>query len=827
MLARAVRCALATLAGGALALPAFAQMEEIVVTATKREQTLQDIPVAVTVTQAEVIAQAQIQDILDLQSIVPSLRVTQLQTSTQTNFLIRGFGNGANNPGIEPAVGVFIDGVYRSRSASQIGDLLDISRVEVLRGPQSTLFGKNASAGVISVVTQLPSYEFGGHGEVSLGNYNARIVQGRVTGPITDNMAYSLAGSWNQRDGYFDNLFNGQETNERDRWSLRGQLLIEPNDRHRYRLIADFARIDEDCCGVVNLVDGPTGALVRAVGGEIYTDDPFDRRAFFDRQPENRVDNGGISLNADWQFDRMSLTSITSARRQEAEFNYDTDFTSANLVPTNLNIQEIDTFTQELRLTSNGDGVFDWQVGGFFFKEDVEYSNGIFYGDAFRPYATGLIAAATGSPTVLTDLEAALGLPGGTFFAPGQGGEVEFEQDNTSYTLFAQGDWRMTDRATLTLGVAYLQDRKNIVGRDNTTDVFSSLNFVDIGFAQAFGALTGLPPTPGNIGGNPAAAQQADFISVTPCSATSPPPACNSLLGLYPLQFIAPIIPFDDGRSNDSRMNYTLRLAFELNDSINVYGGVSTGYKSTSWNLSRDSRPFGGPDASPLGGFANPFYARYGTRFARPEKSTVYEIGMKAQWETLALNLAIFDQVIKDFQSNIFVGTGFVLDNAGKQSTQGVEVELSYRPNPQWELGFSGTFMDPVYDSFPGAQGVDGPVDLTGERPSGIHRQSVSTAATYYWQAGQLDGFLRADYLYESNVRVVSNVPELLAQRQVNMLNASAGVTVSGWDVLLWGRNLTGNDYLISAFPSVAQAGSFSGYPNAPRTYGITLRRGF
>ena len=797
------------------------------VTATKREQTLQDIPVAVTVTQAEVIAQAQIQDILDLQSIVPSLRVTQLQTSTQTNFLIRGFGNGANNPGIEPAVGVFIDGVYRSRSASQIGDLLDISRVEVLRGPQSTLFGKNASAGVISVITQLPSYEFGGHGEISLGNYNARIVQGRITGPITDNMAYSLAGSWNQRDGYFENLFNGQETNERDRWSLRGQLLIEPNDRHRYRVIADFARIDEDCCGVVNLVDGPTGALVRAVGGEIYTGNPFDRRAYFDRQPENRVDNGGVSLNADWQFDRMSLTSITSARRQKAEFDYDTDFTSANLVPTNLNKQEIDTFTQEFRLTSNGEGPFDWQLGGFFFKEDVEYLNGIFYGDAFRAYATGLIAAATGSATVLNDLEAALGLPGGTFFAPGQGGEVDFEQDNTSYTVFAQGDWRVTDRATLTLGVAYLQDRKKIVGRDNTTDVFSSLNFVDIGFAQAFGALTGLPPTPGNIGGNLVAAQQADFISVTPCSATNPPPVCNSLLGLYPLQFIAPIIPFDDGRSNDSRMNYTLRLAFELTDNINVYGGVSTGYKSTSWNLSRDSRPFGGPDASPLGGFANPFYARYGTRFARPEKSTVYEIGLKAQWETLALNVAIFDQVIKDFQSNIFVGTGFVLDNAGKQSTEGVEIELMYRPNPQWELGFSGTFMNPLYDSFPGAQGVAGPVDLSGERPAGIHRQSVSTAATYYWQAGQLDGFVRADYLYESNERVVSNVPELLAQRQVNMLNASAGVTVSGWDVLLWGRNLTGNDYLISAFPSVAQAGSFSGYPNAPRTYGITLRRGF
>ena len=122
------------------------QLEEVVVTATKREQTLQDVPVAVTVTTGETITRAAVRDVADLASLVPSLRVTQLQTSTNTNFIIRGFGNGANNPGIEPSVGVFIDGVYRSRSAGSIGDLVDVQRVEVLRGPQSTLFGQNASS---------------------------------------------------------------------------------------------------------------------------------------------------------------------------------------------------------------------------------------------------------------------------------------------------------------------------------------------------------------------------------------------------------------------------------------------------------------------------------------------------------------------------------------------------------------------------------------------------------------------------------------------------------------------------------------------------------
>ncbi|HET6592278.1 MAG TPA: TonB-dependent receptor plug domain-containing protein, partial [Xanthomonadales bacterium] len=236
------------LAGGmamAMLAPAFAQssgeIEEIVVTATKREQTLQEVPIAVSVVSAEVIEQAQINDIMDLQASVPSLRVTQLQTTGNTNFVIRGFGNGANNPGIEPSVGVFIDGVYRSRSAAALFDLPNLERVEVLRGPQSTLFGKNASAGVINVVTAAPDMdEFGGSASLSYGNYNQVIVKGDISGPINDTVGFSLALSSNKRDGYFDNLQTGSEINERDRWGIRGQLLFLPTDNLSLRLIADY-----------------------------------------------------------------------------------------------------------------------------------------------------------------------------------------------------------------------------------------------------------------------------------------------------------------------------------------------------------------------------------------------------------------------------------------------------------------------------------------------------------------------------------------------------------------------------------------------------------
>lgn len=205
----------------------------IIVTASKREQTLQETPISVSVTSGETIERAQIRDVLDLQTVVPSLRVSQLQTSSATTFIIRGFGNGDNNFGIEPSVGVFIDGVFRSRSASALSDLNMIQRVEVLSGPQSTLFGKNASAGVISVVTKEPQFEFGGQVEAVYGNYNQVFLRGEVTGPISDTIAWSLDGTYQQRDGFGRIINLDEEINDRDRWSVRGQLLIEPTATSR------------------------------------------------------------------------------------------------------------------------------------------------------------------------------------------------------------------------------------------------------------------------------------------------------------------------------------------------------------------------------------------------------------------------------------------------------------------------------------------------------------------------------------------------------------------------------------------------------------------
>ena len=383
---------------------AQAAIDEIVVTANKREQTLQDIPLSVSVTSAETIQQSSIVDLIDLQTAVPSLRINQLQSSAQTNFTIRGFGNGANNPGIEPAVSLVIDGVVRSRSASSLSDLPTIERVEVLSGPQSTLFGKNASAGVISVTTQLPDQEYSASVEATVGNYGAQIVKGTVTGGLTDTVSYRLSASSNESDGTATNLgtLPGPEddagVNNRNREAVRGQLLWEASDDLTVRLIADQDSIDENCCVAGSLLRGPASSvsdgLALAQGFGVTSADPWDRQIYMTYPASNVVDNDGVSLHIDYDLDFASLTSITSQRNTSLRSNFDADFSAAKLINENLVNYDFDTFTQEIRLTSNGDSATQWMVGAFYAEEDTQSLRTVKYGDDIKPYVNFLLQGA-------------------------------------------------------------------------------------------------------------------------------------------------------------------------------------------------------------------------------------------------------------------------------------------------------------------------------------------------------------------------------------------------------------------------------------------------
>ena len=858
------------LVAAALAAPVFAQqsdsafLEEIVVTSSKRESTLQEIPIAVSVIQAADLQESRVLDVKDLQFLVPSLRVTQLQTSGNTNFLIRGFGNGANNAGIEPSVGVFIDGVYRSRSASALNDLPNLERIEVLRGPQSTLFGKNASAGVISVITAKPSMDgYTGSAAVTLGEDSQIIVAGDVSGPLSDTVGFSLSASANQRDGYYENLAGGGELGELDRWGLRGQLLVQPSDNLEFRFIADYEELDEACCGVANLQNGPTGAIIQAIGGNLVPEQPFAYAGYYDFTPVNEFENGGVSLQIDYDVNEaMTLTSITSFRNLERFDNADVDFTSAALIDAqtgNLTDLEIDTLTQELRLSGSTDRM-DWMIGGFYFDEEIDQSTGLIYGPAFRIYGDLLTTALSGGtpgvdPSPLTGFETglagiqALGLlppdyptiTPGTFFAAGTGLTERSEMDNDSFSLFAQVDIPLGERATLTLGANYTDDDKDVTFDSTPTDVFSGLDLVFAGgrliYAQAFQQAIAGGADPVTADAIASGAEAA--LAPVECTAATAP-NCNPVLALQPLQFLPPNVDYpnsvEPGSTSDDDTTWTVRLAYDVSDQINVYGSAATGFKASSWNLSRDSRPFPEDQAAlEAAGLTVPNLT-YSTRYAAPEESTVYELGMKARWDTVALNVAIFDQEIEDFQSNTFVGTGFVLLNAGEQSTTGLEFDLRWVPTDSFEGTLAATFLDPEYDSFeqaacvppPGSTSANFTCDLSGETPSGIHEVSITATGRYSFMIADIASFIRAEYIYEDEIQVIDNVPESVASRDVSTFNASFGMAwENGFEALLWGRNLTDDEYLVSAFPSVAQNGSYSGYPNQPRTYGITVRKFF
>ncbi|MCH8865706.1 MAG: TonB-dependent receptor [Proteobacteria bacterium] len=819
--------------------PAVAQvLEEIIVTASKRPQTLQEIPVAVSVVTADDLKQTQILDIKDLQFLIPSLRVDTLQSSGNTNFRIRGFGNGANNAGIEPSVGVFIDGVYRSRTASALGDLPNLERVEVLRGPQSTLFGKNASAGVISVITAKPSLvETTGNVSLTVGEYSQTIVKADVNGPFSDSVGFSLSGYYNQRDGYYDNLAGGKALGELNRYGVRGQLLFAPSDALEIRFIADYDDFDEACCGVANLLNGPTGGAVVAIGGNLVPNEPFAYQGYYDFTPVNQFQTDGVSMQIDWDLnDSMTLTSITAQRSLSRFDNVDIDFTSAELLDpmtANRTETEIDTFTQEFRLSGATD-TMNWMVGAYFFDEEVDQTTGVLYGDAFRAYADILTGGVPGN-SILNTIEFLFGHAPGTFQGAGQGLIDVSTMDDTAFSIFGQIDIDLSDRVTLTLGANYTEDEKDVtfnsIGTDvySNTDLFNDLTILGITlptvfFGQAFTDATMLDPTPENI---------AFIETVAPgTSAAIAAGVAAAITGLQGLQFLAPTVNYpnsvETGNTKDDDTTWTVRLAFDLTDSVNAYFSAGTGFKATSWNLSRDSRPFPQDQAAiEAAGLTVPNLI-YTTRYAAPEYSTVYEIGLKARWDTVALNLAIFDQDIEGFQSNTFTGTGFKLANAGKRSAKGLEVDIRWQPTESFQASLGATFMDPLFDSFVDGAGVGGVTDLSGTTPDGIHEVSILASGTYRFTMGNADGFVRADYLYEDKVPVISNVPGNIATREVSTINASAGLAwENGFELMLWGRNLNNDEYLTSAFPSVAQAGSYSGYPNQPRTYGLTLRKSF
>lgn len=764
---------------------------DIIVTASKRSQTLLEVPVSVSVVAADAIEEAEIQDVIDLQVLVPSLQINQVQLTSQTNFVIRGFGNGANNVGIEPSVGVFIDGVYRSRSGSSLGDFIDIERVEVLRGPQSTLFGKNASAGVVSVVTQAPGRTFEGKLEATYGNFDTVRLAGAFSGPVSDDIALGLSASYNRRDGFIRDIVTGDLVNNRDRFVVRGQAVIEPGPDTRIRFIADYETADELCCAFVNLIDGPTGGVIRALGGTIVPEDPFSYRTAANFSTENKSDIWGVSAQVDHDFGFAKLTSITSYRQTDITTSNDVDITSAQILLPNVNDVSLETFTQELRLASDSDGPLNWMIGGFYFDESINSRDSLLWAGQARGYINALLAPSGAS---LGLLETLTGRPAGSFFASGQGLDENSGQDNRAFSIFGTIDFDITDRLTAHVGLNYTNDSKDVFHRIATTDVY---------------AQTDLAPLTPLIGAGAVATLQG--------------------LQVFP-QFLNFPNAVENGRSRDDKVTYSARLAYDVTDDINVYVSYATGYKATSWNLSRDSRPFAAdfPAIQRAGLLSTNL--RSGTRFAGPESAESFEIGVKGFFDRWQFTATYFDQSIDNFQTFLFLGTGYGLSNAERLSSRGFEFDLSVDVTDQLTLFASGTFLDPEYTRF--TRSAFG--DISGTRPAQIPGESLSVGGNFDFTLGNIEFSLRGDYQYRSNTNFEDDpvLQAVVGSRYTNdqdLVNLSLQASIDGgWTARIWGRNIFDNRYLSTlAIPTPIQPGSYTGFVGVPQTYGITIGKKF
>ncbi len=434
----------------AAATESSSTVEEVIVTATRREQNVQDIAVAVAVVSGEQLARQGISNVGQLTQLAPSLQILS-SNPRNTALTIRGLGAsyGLANDGLEQGVGLYIDQVYASRPATATLDFIDIERVEVLRGPQGTLFGKNTTAGALNITTRAPSFDVEVQGEVSVGDHDFFQAKASVSGPLlADRIAGRLSFVRSEREGFLDNLTTGRKQNSLDNTGFKGQLLFTPTEALTVRLYGDWTRQEPECCTQVYVTVGQTlkpaaqqfEALAAGRGYVPPSRDFAERIADVDADIQATQELGGVSAIVDYDFGFATLTSISAYRKWDWEPANDRDYTSLDIIRQSANPSKQDQTSQEFRLASNGRNRIDWVAGVYYFKQNVTTTGVTEYGFDAAYWLT----AAQG-PDALLD------------------GYKVFNSssiDTESYAAFGQATWNIRDDLRLTGGLRYTDEEK-------------------------------------------------------------------------------------------------------------------------------------------------------------------------------------------------------------------------------------------------------------------------------------------------------------------------------------------------------------------------------
>ena len=772
---------------------------EVIVTAQKREQRLQDVPITIGVVSGQLVKDSGFRDVKDLALVAPGVTVSTSGAETQAVIRVRGIGTAGDNPGLESSVGVVIDGVYRPRNGVAFGDLGEIERMEVLKGPQGTLFGKNTSSGVINIVTAAPSSDFLARAEVGVANYKGLDVTGYVTGPLSDTVSASLFAARRKRDGFIHvNAGPGPRTEsldqDRDFYTLRGKLRFDASDTLRFDLIADYSKRKEHCCSAVPYIQGPTTGFIRALGGLPTTvPAPFDREAYLNRESPQNVEDKGVSLEMNYDTGILgdaTLTAITAVRDWKVINGQDSDFTTADILYRNGDGsfgQQFKTISQELRLAGKA-GRLNWLVGGFYANEKLIRNDSLLLGGDYSAYLSYLLTASvpapyTPAPNRLGCFSAAvyssacvvgLAPATGPVFAAGTGYHDLHRQTSNSFALFTNNSLQVTDALEATVGLRFTHEKKDV------TSLYDNIG-------------------PANTVCASALANASPVSAKGPLCLAQTNPAFDGLANAQ-------------GRSEDA-VTGTARLSYRFNPAVMVFGAYSRGYKSGGFNLDR---------------VLNGFSPNLDTSF-KAETVDGYEIGAKTNLfeRRLQLNASIYYQTVHDFQVNIFQGLSYAIFTVPEVVTKGLDLDFVWRtpvPGLRVQGGFSyndakyGNFALPAFPRVPGHQLQFAPlqsgnlaIDYEKElSESLVLRTNVTTfVSAHYNTGGDLD--------------------PLRVQKGYTMVNGRIGLGARDerWTVEVWGRNLLDEHVVSTIFGSPFQAGSYSAFMGEPRTYGATLRLQF
>jgi iron complex outermembrane receptor protein len=730
------------------------ELEEVIVTANRREQNLQDVAISVAAFTDEFFKNSGTSSLQQLDEYTPSLKITPVTDSRSTSIRIRGIGSIGSNAGIDPSVGVFIDGVYQGRAGMSIGDLMDIQRVEVLRGPQGTLFGKNTAAGALNIVSKAPQELFGGSIEAVAGNYGTQELRGMINVPLGDNTGHAtrLSGYYVTNDGFDINTFTGEKINDTNRKGVRSRTLFNLSDYGDLTFSLDYAQNDGDCCApdIIDYEgDGsaqglPFSMLAEETGIPLPAADPYDRKIHLDKAFVNDVNVGGIS--AEWNNELSNgtvLTWISAWRQYESDSTFDGDFSHYDAIHYATEVS-LDQYSSEFRIASPDDDVWDYQVGAYVFNStmDTEGENG------FLPLTGKLFAF-------------------GILFPDGAVNFDSNEHETTSYALFGQTNWNMTERWRLTLGARYTYEEKKRKGSQKSR----------------------------------------------------PEPA-------FPLDappIAGPDSVIDEDRST-SDVSPSISLSYFARDGLMLYASASQGFKSGGFNQLRTAVGVPGEfddersrnyELGWKGTWLDRrlqvngtlFYVDYDDFQAQGFDGANITVRNAGSLESKGLELDIV------YMPNALLTTGLAVGYN----------DASYSDFETGECTAQQLFAVTGGSAFVLADCVQ---DLTDRDLDNAPEWTASTYLQFNdeFSDSDMSWFARLEYNYVGELYMAQDLDETLKRDPVDLVNARFGLSGkdSKWQLTFWGRNLLDEEYFVVGF-DIPVLGGFAGI-NAPAlTYGLTI----